>query len=55
MVKFLRILALFLDAYAEYGKYVGGMERRFLEITSRLTIRGAEIFTLEYKPALSEI
>jgi len=55
MTKPVRVLAFFLDAYAEYGQWVGGMERRFLEISSRLTALGAEMFTLEYKPSLSEI
>lgn len=47
-----RVLAFYLVSYC--GKIVSGVERRFFEISSRLTAFGVEIFTLEYKPALSE-
>lgn len=49
----IRILALFLSS-CEYGKYLGGAERRFLEISSSLKRLGTEMFVLEYKPSLSE-
>jgi len=49
----IRTLAFFLHS-CEYGKYVGGSERRFLEISSRLRKLGVETFALEYKPSLAE-
>lgn len=49
----IRILAFFLSEN-NYGKIVSGEERRFLEISSSLTALGTEIFTLEYKPSISE-
>lgn len=48
----MRILAFFLDS-CEYGKHVGGAERRFLETSSRLRKLGVETFALEYKPSLA--
>jgi len=48
----LRILAFFLHS-CKYGEYVGGAERRFLEITTRLKKLGVEMVALEYKPALA--
>lgn len=47
-----RVLAFYLVSYC--GKIVSGVERRLFEISSRLTALGVEIFTLEYKPSLSE-
>jgi glycosyltransferase involved in cell wall biosynthesis len=49
----LRALAFFLNG-CEYGRYVGGAERRFLEISPHLQKLGVEIFALEYEPSLSE-
>jgi len=48
-----RILAFFLHSF-EYGKYVGGAERRFLEVSSCLKKLGVKTFALEYKPSLAE-
>ena len=48
----LRLLAFFITS-CEYGKYVGGAERRFLEISKRLGKMGVETFALEYKPSLA--
>jgi glycosyltransferase involved in cell wall biosynthesis len=53
LMKPLRALAFFLSG-CEYGRYVGGAERRFLEISPRLQKLGVEVFALEYKPSLSE-
>lgn len=53
--RMIRILAFFLfSPDVEYGNLVGGIERRFLEISSRLAPLGAEIFVLEYKPSISK-
>ncbi|MDH5483411.1 MAG: glycosyltransferase family 4 protein [Candidatus Bathyarchaeota archaeon] len=52
-MKPMRILAFFLSS-CEYGKYLGGAERRFLEISSILQKLGVKMFVLEYKPSLSE-
>jgi glycosyltransferase involved in cell wall biosynthesis len=49
----IKILAFFLHP-CEYGKYVGGSERRFLEISTRLRKLRVETFALEYKPSLAE-
>jgi glycosyltransferase involved in cell wall biosynthesis len=49
----LRALAFFLSG-CEYGRYVGGAERRFLEISPRLQKLGVDLFVLEYEPSLSE-
>ena len=38
----------------EEGKYLGGQERRFLEISSFLKALGVEIFALEYEPSLAK-
>ena len=48
-----RILAFFLHFF-QYGKYVGGSQRRFLEISTHLSKLGVETFALEYHPSLSE-
>ena len=53
MKKKLRILAFFLVLYGEFGKVVGGDQRRHLEVASRMQSLGAEVFSLEYKPSLS--
>jgi glycosyltransferase involved in cell wall biosynthesis len=50
----IRILAFLLQPYIEYGRIVSGVDRRFLEISSRLKDLGVEVFTLEYAPSLSE-
>jgi hypothetical protein len=42
-----RMLAFFLLPYCEYGKIVGGNERRFIELSSRLTALGEEIYSQE--------
>jgi len=38
----------------EEGKFLGGQERRFLEISSFLKAFGVEIFALEYDPSLAK-
>jgi glycosyltransferase involved in cell wall biosynthesis len=38
----------------EEGKYLGGQERRFLEMSSFLKALGVEIFALEYEPSLAK-
>jgi len=48
----IRTLAFFLNS-VEYGKHVGGSERRFLEVSTHLRKLGAETFALEYKPSLA--
>lgn len=48
----IRLLAFFLNS-CEYGKYVGGAERRFLELTTCFSKLGVETFALEYKPSLA--
>jgi len=48
----IKILAFFLNS-VEYGKHVGGSERRFLEVSTCLRKLGAETFALEYKPSLA--
>lgn len=50
----IRILAFYFLYYCKYGKIVSGVDRRFLETSSRFMDSGAEIFTLEYKPSISE-
>jgi glycosyltransferase involved in cell wall biosynthesis len=54
MGKPIRILAFYPLFIYEYGKLVSGIDRRFLEISSRLKSLGVEIFTLEYEPSISE-
>lgn len=52
-MKPLRVLGFFLSS-SQYGKYVGGAERRFLEIATCLKKLKVKMFVLEYKPSLSE-
>ena len=52
-MKPLRVLVFFLSS-SQYGKYVGGAERRFLEIATCLKKLNVNMFVLEYKPSLSE-
>lgn len=48
----IRILAFFLNS-SEYGKHVGGVARRFLEVTEHLRKLGVETYALEYNPSLA--
>jgi glycosyltransferase involved in cell wall biosynthesis len=47
-----RVLAIFLHGY-EYGKALGGVERRFIEVSRNLASQGIQMYALEYSPALS--
>jgi len=51
MLQRIRILCFFPHP-CEEGKYLGGQERRFLEISSFLKAFGVELFALEYEPPL---
>jgi len=46
-----RVMSIFFHDYA-YGKALGGVERRFIEISKRMPGLGVEFFALEYKPTL---
>ena len=54
MEKHLRILAFFIHPHVIYGKIVGGVERRFLELSTRLKAEKTKIFALEYTSSLSQ-
>jgi glycosyltransferase involved in cell wall biosynthesis len=47
-----KILATFFHDY-QYGKVLGGVERRFIEISKELRKKGFTTFAVEYKPSLS--
>lgn len=49
----MRIFAFFLNG-CEYGKIMGGAERRFLEVSVYLRKLGVQIFALEYQSFQSE-
>lgn len=48
-----RILAFFIDPYFKYGKFVTGLQRRFLEISSHLRTF-VDLYALEYASSLTE-
>jgi len=51
----MKILAFFTQpSHVAYGKLVGGIQRRFLEISSGLRKLGVEVSALEYGPPLAE-
>jgi len=45
------ILATFFHEY-RYGKVIGGVERRFIELSKAFTKKGIRVYAIEYEPSI---
>jgi glycosyltransferase involved in cell wall biosynthesis len=45
------ILATFFHEYS-YGKVIGGVERRFVELSKAFTKKGIKVYAIEYEPSI---
>lgn len=47
------ILATFFHEY-RYGKVIGGVERRFIELSKAFTKKGIRVYAIEYEPSIGQ-